>query len=284
MKLLSFAREGRTSVGALAADGRVIDLTQASAGRLSSMKEALGDLEATRTWIKAGAPSVELDALVLLPPVPDPQKILCVGVNYDEHRKETGRSESAYPVLFTRFTNTLIPHRAPLLRPKVSETFDFEGEMAVVIGRRARRVAEHDALNHVGGYACFVDATLRDWQRHTHQFTPGKNFPSTGAFGPWITTADEIPDPQALELVTRLNGTEVQRSSTSAMIFSVAALIAYISEFTELVPGDVIATGTPSGVGFAMKPPVFLRPGDVVECAIEGIGAIRNRLAVAMAD
>lgn len=276
MKLLSFAREGRTSVGALAADGRVIDLTQASAGRLSSMKEALGDLEATRTWIKAGAPSVELDALVLLPPVPDPQKILCVGVNYDEHRKETGRSESAYPVLFTRFTNTLIPHRAPLLRPKVSETFDFEGEMAVVIGRRARRVAEHDALNHVGGYACFVDATLRDWQRHTHQFTPGKNFPSTGAFGPWITTADEIPDPQALELVTRLNGTEVQRSSTSAMIFSVAALIAYISEFTELVPGDVIATGTPSGVGHARKPPLYMRPDDRLEVEISGVGTLRH--------
>ncbi len=276
MKLLSFAREGRTSVGALAADGRVIDLTQASAGRLSSMKEALGDLEATRTWIKAGAPSVELDALVLLPPVPDPQKILCVGVNYDEHRKETGRSESAYPVLFTRFTNTLIPHRAPLLRPKVSETFDFEGEMAVVIGRRARRVAEHDALNHVGGYACFVDATLRDWQRHTHQFTPGKNFPSTGAFGPWITTADEIPDPQALELVTRLNGTEVQRSSTSAMIFSVAALIAYISEFTELVPGDVIATGTPSGVGHARKPPLYMKDGDVLEVEISVLGVLEN--------
>ena len=240
------------------------------------MRDIFENFEAAKACLKSATSELELSELDLLPPIPNPEKILCVGVNYDEHRKETGRSESQYPVLFTRFANTLVPHRGPLLKPSVSEMFDFEGELAVIIGRRAHRVPESEALSYVGGYSCFVDATVRDWQKHTHQFTPGKNFPSTGAFGPWITTADEVPDPQKLELVTRLNRTEVQRSSTGAMIFSVASLIAYISTFTELVAGDVIATGTPSGVGHARTPPLYMKAGDELEVEISGLGTLTN--------
>lgn len=240
------------------------------------MKDLLSEPDLTRQLALAEGPSYALSELHLLPPVPDPDKILCVGVNYDEHRKETGRSESAYPVLFTRFSNTLVAHGQPLVRPSASEQFDFEGELAVVIGRSARHVSEAEALSCVGGYACFVDATLRDWQRHTHQFTPGKNFLHTGGFGPWLTTRDEIPDPQALMLETRLNREVVQASSTGLMIFGVARLIAYISSFTELVPGDLIATGTPSGVGHARKPPLYMKAGDVLEVEISGLGTLRN--------
>ncbi|MFO0627104.1 MAG: fumarylacetoacetate hydrolase family protein [Polyangiales bacterium] len=211
--------------------------------------------------------------------IPAPEKVLCVGVNYVAHRQETGRAESAYPTLFTRFTNTLTPHGAPLVRPRASAQFDFEGEMAVVIGRRGRHIAREDALAHVGGYTCFNDATLRDWQRHTTQFTPGKNFVATAGVGPWITTADELPDPAQSEVSLTVNGAEMQRSTTDLLIFDVPALIAYISTFTELAPGDLIATGTPGGVGWKREPPVFLRAGDVVEVTVRGVGTLRNVVA-----
>lgn len=279
MKLISFSRDGEPQVGALLGSGQVLDLTLASGGRIRDMKSVLADPRAAQTLLDLGGRGLDLASLTLLPPVPEPDKIICVGVNYDEHRLETGRSESAYPVLFTRFANTLIPSGAALVRPRVSEMFDFEGELAVIMGRRARHVSEDEALAYVGGYACFVDATVRDWQRHTHQFTPGKNFVGTGAIGPWLTTADEVPDPSALELVTRLNGVEVQRAPTRQMIFSVQRLIAYISTFTELVPGDVIATGTPSGVGHARKPPLYMKAGDELEVEITGLGSLRNPVA-----
>lgn len=275
MKLVSFLREGSSSVGAVEGD-RILDLGADPSGRRRGMRDLLRDPAQTLRLVEAGGPTLALTAVRLLPPVPDPDKILCVGVNYDEHRKETGRAESEHPVLFTRFANTLVPDGAPLLRPPVSEQFDFEGELAVVIGRSAHRVSAAEALEYVGGYACFVDATLRDWQRHTHQFTPGKNFLGTGGFGPWLVTTDELPDPQALSLTTRLNGAVVQSSGTDVMIFGVAELIEYISTFTELVPGDVIATGTPSGVGHARKPPLYMRPGDTLEVEISGVGTLSH--------
>jgi 2-keto-4-pentenoate hydratase/2-oxohepta-3-ene-1,7-dioic acid hydratase in catechol pathway len=212
----------------------------------------------------------------LLPPIVDPQKVICIGINYDTHRNELGRSASAYPAVFLRFPDTHIGHRTPIVRPLVSTALDYEGELAVIIGRPGRAISQADALDHVAGYACYNDATIRDWQRHTHQFTPGKNFPQTGAFGPWLVTADEIGDPMNLQLVTRLNGTVVQAASTGDMIFSIAEIIAYVSTFTSLSAGDVIATGTPGGVGFKREPPLWMRPNDVVEVEIEGVGTLRN--------
>jgi 2-keto-4-pentenoate hydratase/2-oxohepta-3-ene-1,7-dioic acid hydratase in catechol pathway len=207
------------------------------------------------------------------PPGEDPLR----GINYVAHREETGRSETEFPALFTRFANTQVGHEQPLVRPRVSTELDYEAELAVVIGKPAHHVRREDALSFVAGYSCYQDATLRDWQRHTSQFTPGKNFIGTGGFGPWMVTADEISDPSRLTLVGRLNKTEMQRTSTDLLIFDIPALIAYITTFTELVPGDVISTGTPGGVGSKRQPPVWLKPGDVFEVEISGIGVPEHR-------
>jgi 2-keto-4-pentenoate hydratase/2-oxohepta-3-ene-1,7-dioic acid hydratase in catechol pathway len=175
-----------------------------------------------------------------------------------------------------RFADTQVGDGSPIVRPAISARLDFEGELAVVIGRPGKSIAREDALAHVAGYACYNDATIRDWQHHTHQFTPGKNFPNTAAFGPWLVTADEIPDPSQLQLTTRLNGHTVQSASTADMIFSVADIIAYVSAFTPLSAGDVIATGTPGGVGVKRTPPLFMQPGDTVEVEISHLGTLRN--------
>ena len=212
----------------------------------------------------------------LLPPIVEPKKILCVGINYHAHRIETGRDETPHPTYFTRWADTLVGHGGALIRPQASTRFDYEGELAVVMAKPARHVKEQDALQYVAGYACFNDASVRDWQRHTSQFTPGKNFPGTGGFGPALVTTDEVPDPQALTIQTRLNGQVVQESHTERMIFGVARLIAYASTFTLLNPGDVIATGTPSGVGDKREPPLYLKAGDVVEVELGRVGVLRN--------
>ena len=219
---------------------------------------------------------VPLSEITYLPPIINPRKILCIGINYESHRIETGRDKAEHPVVFTRFATTLVGHEEPIVRPRVSERLDFEGELAVIIGREARHVKAERALEIVAGYACFNDASVRDWQRHTTQFTPGKNFDATGAFGPWMVTADEIPDPSQLQLSTRVNGERVQHASTSDMTFSVPELIEYISTFCTLEPGDVIATGTPGGVGDKRTPPLYLKPGDRVEVEIDKIGVLAN--------
>ncbi len=244
-------------------------------GRRDGQSELVTAIE-RGTIDPAGAPRVSLAELTLLPPIPRPSKVICVGVNYDEHRKEMGRAENAFPVLFTRFADTLVGHGQALVRPPESVELDYEGELAVVIGRRGRRIPEERALEWVLGYSCFDDATIRDWQRHTHQFTPGKNFPKTGGFGPHIVTLDEISNPLDLALRTRVDGTLVQSARTSEMVFSVPKLLAYISRFTDLAPGDVIATGTPSGVGARRSPPFFLRPGSSVEVELESVGLLLN--------
>lgn len=219
-----------------------------------------------------------LDALEHLPPIPAPARIICVGVNYADHAAESDRAAEppGHPVLFTRFASSLVGDGRPVERPAVSHQFDWEGELAVVIGRRAHRVGRELALDHVGGYSCFMDGTLRDWQRHTSQFTPGKNFDRSGAWGPWIVTADEIPDPGALELTTAVDGEVVQHASTSLMIHDVASIVSYCSTFTTLEPGDVIATGTPAGVGFARTPQRWLQPGHEVCVEISSIGTLAN--------
>lgn len=222
----------------------------------------------------AGAPA--LAGVRFAPPVPRPGAIWCVGLNYEDHRLETGKARAEHPTLFMRFPVCLVGHGEAILRPRVSEKLDYEGELAVVIGKTGRHLPEDEALEHVAGYACFDDASVRDYQAHSTQFGPGKNFYRTGGFGPWIVSADEIPDPQALTIETRLNGEVVQQSHTSRMTYPVRELVSYLSRITPLLPGDVIATGTPSGVGMARKPPLYLKPGDVVEVEIERVGILRN--------
>jgi 2-keto-4-pentenoate hydratase/2-oxohepta-3-ene-1,7-dioic acid hydratase in catechol pathway len=214
--------------------------------------------------------------LTLAPPVPNPGKILCVGINYREHMREMGRDPPTWPVIFVRFPDSLVGSGAALVAPRVSTQYDYEGELALVIGRAARHVPATEALHYVAGYTCFMDGSVRDFQNQTSQFTAGKNFPASGACGPHLVTADEIPDPAALTLETRLNGARMQHAPIADMAFDVPRLIAYLSTFTRLEPGDVVTTGTPSGVGFARKPPVFLRPGDSIEVELSGIGILGN--------
>lgn len=272
MKLASFKAGDRESWG-LVEDNVVRDL----GGRFADLKaalaaDALGDL----AGLAKDAPRIEVAQLAWLPVIPRPDKILCIGINYAMHREETGRSETAYPTVFTRFASSQVGHGAPIVRPRVSQQLDYEGELAVVIGKSGRAIAKEAALGHVAGVAAYNDASVRDWQSHTTQFTPGKNFPATGAFGPWLTTLDETGDLSALRLSTRVNGETVQDASVADMIFSVPELIAYCSTFTELVPGDVIITGTPGGVGSKRVPPLWLKHGDLVEVEISNVGILAN--------
>jgi 2-keto-4-pentenoate hydratase/2-oxohepta-3-ene-1,7-dioic acid hydratase in catechol pathway len=218
----------------------------------------------------------------LLPVIPNPAKILCVGLNYKSHVAETKRSDSEHPSIFTRFADSLTAHNAPLPRPKETQRFDFEGELAVIIGKGGRNIPQAQAFEHIAGYACFNDGSARDWQRHTHQWTPGKNFPLTGPLGPFMATRQEIPDVNQLTLETRLNGEVVQHASVADLIFTLPVIIEYISGFTSLSPGDVIATGTPGGVGDRREPPLYMKAGDVIEVEITGLGTLRNRVVDAV--
>jgi acylpyruvate hydrolase len=223
------------------------------------------------------APAIDLNAVRILPPVPKPPKILCVGLNYDDHLEESGLKRPVYPEIFGRFATSLIAHNEPIRQPPESFTLDYEAELAVVIGRGGRRIARDKALDHVAGYSLFNDATIREFQLRTPQWTMGKNFDGTGAFGPWLVTPDTLPPgAHGLRIQGRLNGRVMQDSSTDKLIFGVAALIEMISVAISLEPGDVIITGTPGGVGAARKPPVFMQPGDVFEVEIEGMGVLSN--------
>jgi 2-keto-4-pentenoate hydratase/2-oxohepta-3-ene-1,7-dioic acid hydratase in catechol pathway len=276
MKLISFVAHGVSSYGILEGT-QVFDLGELLRPRFPSLKAMLGqDFLAIAREAQPQAPKLDLARVELLPPIPDPAKILCIGKNYEDHRLETGGEKLAYPTIFTRFADTLVAHNQAAWAPNVSTEIDYEGELAVVIGRHGHHIPLEYALRHVAGYACFNDISIRDWQRHTTQFTPGKNFPRTGGFGPWIITADEIPNPQALDLTTRLNGDVVQHASTAEMIFPVRELIQYCSSFTPLSAGDVIATGTPGGVGAKRNPQLFMKVGDVVEIEIASIASLRN--------
>jgi 2-keto-4-pentenoate hydratase/2-oxohepta-3-ene-1,7-dioic acid hydratase in catechol pathway len=213
-------------------------------------------------------------------PVPDPEKILCVGVNFPERNAEykDGSAQPEYMSLFPRFPRSFTGHGGALVRPPESDRLDYEGEIAIVIGKGGRRIAQSAALDHIAGYACYNEGSVRDWQRHSGQYIPGKNFEKTGSFGPWMVTPDDIPDVNDLTLVTRLNGEEMQRANSSELTFPIPEIIAYCSTFTELVPGDVIVTGTPGGVGSRREPPVFMKPGDVVEVEVSSIGVLRNKV------
>jgi 2-keto-4-pentenoate hydratase/2-oxohepta-3-ene-1,7-dioic acid hydratase in catechol pathway len=210
------------------------------------------------------------------PTIPDAGKIICIGMNYREHIREMGRAPPRYPAFFARFNDSLVGHGQPVVRPRVSTQFDWEGELAVVIGRTARHVDREHALAHVAGYTILQDGSVRDYQEHTTQFTAGKNFHHSGAMGPWLVTADEIPDPAALVLTTRVSGETMQHGEVADLCIDVPAILAYLSDICELRPGDVIATGTPSGVGAGRRPPRWLVPGDVVEVEISHLGVLRN--------
>lgn len=219
---------------------------------------------------------VSLREVELLPPITNPEKILCVGLNFFKHAQEAGMPVPAYPSIFVRYVSSLVGHGSPVQRPKVSDQFDYEAELAVIIGAAAYQVTEEQALDRVAGYACLAENSVRDWQRHSNQATPGKNFMRSGAFGPWLVTPDEAGLAQSMEIRGWLNGDCVQSDSGSDMIFSVAQTISYLSTFTELSPGDVISMGTPAGVGFTRKPPRFLSPGDVFEVEITNVGRLTN--------
>jgi 2-keto-4-pentenoate hydratase/2-oxohepta-3-ene-1,7-dioic acid hydratase in catechol pathway len=277
MKLASYLADGKARFGAVTEHG-VITLNERFGGRYASLREALaGDaLAEMRNISVATKPNQSLAEVKWLPVIPDPEKILCAGINYRSHAAETGRELPKQPSMFLRLANTLTGHEGALIRPSVSQHFDFEGELAVIIGRGGHHIPVESALAHVAGYTCFVDGSVRDYQKFS--VTAGKNFPSTGPLGPWMVTTDELPDPKQLTLATRLNGKEVQRSGTDLLIYSVPQIIAFCSDFTALVPGDVIATGTPEGVGHRRSPPLWMKPGDVLEVEISGIGILRNHV------
>ncbi|MGA7431593.1 MAG: fumarylacetoacetate hydrolase family protein [Xanthobacteraceae bacterium] len=276
MKLMSFTAGGKEFFGAAVGDG-VITLNDKIGQASLRAALAAGAMAAMREAAKNAKPDRKLSEIKFLPVIPKPPKILCAGINYRSHAAETGRELPKQPSMFIRFTDTLVGHDGELIRPTVSDNFDFEGELAVVIGKAARHIKPEQALDHVAGYTCFVDGSVRDYQKFS--VTSGKNFPGTGPLGPWLATPDDIPDPSKLELTTRLNGTQVQHSPTDLLIYSIPQIIAFCSDFTPLSPGDVIATGTPEGVGHSRKPPLWMKPGDVLEVEISGIGTLRARVS-----
>ena len=285
MKLISFVTDGRETWGAVINGVDVVDLGKALP-RYPTLADFLGsdDFDRRDSLVAATAPSAKLSAIVLLPVIPRPEKIVCVVRNYLDHHKEAvahgmKREITEFPPIFLRVWRSLIADGAPIIRPHVSNNLDWEGELAVVIGKGGRYISQTDAWSHIAGYSLFNDASIRDYQQHAQQIAAGKNFVGTGPFGPWLVTPEEIPDPENLELRTLLNGEVVQASNTQHLIFKIPRLIEYASQVFDLVPGDVIATGTPAGVGFTRKPPVFLKPGDVVEVEIERVGTLRNPVA-----
>ena len=282
MKLLSFIHQGRETWGALVGTDAIVDL-----GKAMPQYPTLTDYIASGAYLKAStdvankAADVKLADITFLPVIPKPEKIVCAVRNYMDHHQEVlaagmQRELSEEPPIFLRVWRSQVAHGQPIVCPKVSASLDWEGELAVIIGKEGRNIAEADAFDHVAGYSCYNDGSIREWQFHAKQIASGKNFESTGGFGPWMVTADEIAPNQQLKLVTRLNGEVVQSSHTGHMIFSIAKLISYASAIFTLVPGDVIATGTPAGVGWSRKPAWFMKPGDVCEVEIEGIGTLVN--------
>jgi 2-keto-4-pentenoate hydratase/2-oxohepta-3-ene-1,7-dioic acid hydratase in catechol pathway len=280
MRWLSFLCDGAPSWGYVTRDGAgVVDVGRRES--LSDLKAAIAaDALAGLAARYGDTADLPLAGLHYLPPVTHPDKILCVGLNYKAHQEETGRGGEGFPTIFVRFANAQIGHDQPMVRPRESNTLDYEGEIALVIGRAGRRIPRARALDHVAGFSIYNDGSVREYQRQTSQFTPGKNFAATGGFGPWLMTPDEVGDPTKLELTTRLNGEVMQHATSDLMVFDFAAIIEYCSTFTELVPGDVLVTGTPGGVGSARNPPVFMDEGDVVEIEVKPIGLLRNRIVV----
>ena len=278
MKLLSFAHRGAASYGALQGNG-VVDLRPRL--QVASLRELIerDALDAARRAAAGAAPDHSLEEIEFLPPIPAPEKIICVGINYRDRNEEyrDGSERPKYPSIFMRAPESLVGHGAEIVRPPESAQLDYEGEIAVIIGREGRRIARSAAAEHIAGFTCMNEGTIRDWLRHgKFNVTPGKNFDRSGSIGPWMASKDEVGALDALHVVTRVNGEVRQDDTTANLLFPIADLIAYVSTFTTLKAGDVIATGTPTGAGARFDPPRFLVPGDVVEVEVEGVGVLRN--------
>lgn len=281
MRLVSFVadRGSRSAWGVLRGE-TILDASRVEGGRWPTLRSYLRapDPERLAELERSGDDAVDLSSATLAPVVPDPEKILCVGLNFESHRIETGRPAIEHPVIFSRFADTQVGHGCPLLRPRASTRLDYEGELALVIGSTVRDVAEADALECVAGYAPYMDATVRDFQNHTHQYTPGKNFPATAGFGPALVTADAVPDYRRLTVRTRVDGETLQEGRLDDLTFTAEQVVSYCSRWTVLRPGDVIVLGTPAGIGAKREPPRWLVPGEVVEVEIAGVGTLVNRV------
>lgn len=280
VKLVSYVHQNAAGYGIVEGDG-IVDLTRRIGARYPDIRTLLAHdgLAEARKAAAGQVVDLKMSAVRLLPPIPNPGKIFCIGLNYEDHRKETKREKTEAPAVFVRFPESQVGHDQPILRPRESTKLDFEGEIAVIIGKSGRRIAEKDTWDHVAGYSCYNDGSVRDWQWATTQWTAGKNFVATGGFGPWIVTADEIPAGTELSLVTRLNGVEMQRTTTALMVHNIPQLIAHLSIWVPLEPGDIIVSGTPAGVGGRREPPVWMKPGDVVEVEVSRVGTLRNTIA-----
>jgi 2-keto-4-pentenoate hydratase/2-oxohepta-3-ene-1,7-dioic acid hydratase in catechol pathway len=279
MKLASYEVSGRRTWGVIFGE-EAFDTGAVLRDRFTDLKSMIAaGAYAEAEAAMQSAPRQKLDELQWLPVIPNPDKILCVGVNYETHRLETGRANVAHPTIFARFANSQTAHMANILLPRVSTNLDFEGELAIVVGKAGRYIQREDAFDHIAGFSCYNDGSIRDWQNHSHQFTPGKNFPQTGAFGPSMVTPDELGELDDLHICTRLNDQVVQDAQLNQMIFDIPTIVEYCSSFTRLEPGDVIATGTPGGVGAKRTPPLWMKAGDTVEVEIERVGILRNVIA-----
>jgi 2-keto-4-pentenoate hydratase/2-oxohepta-3-ene-1,7-dioic acid hydratase in catechol pathway len=284
MRYASYEIDGRASWGAVT-DAGIVDLAPQFAGTWPDLKSVIAaGFPAEVVKAASGVATLAPEAVVWLSPIPNPDHLWCLALNYVEHHTEVvgaGRVQELpkKPALFARWIDTFTGHNTPLEAPTVSEQFDYEGELGVIIGKGGRNIAEADALSHIAGYTVINEGSVRDWQFHTKQITPGKNFYHSGGIGPWMVTADEIADPHALSIQTRLNGALLQDGTTADMVHRIEAFIAYASTILPLNPGDILSTGTPSGVGFSRTPPVFMKAGDTVEVTIEGVGTLTNTVA-----
>jgi 2-keto-4-pentenoate hydratase/2-oxohepta-3-ene-1,7-dioic acid hydratase in catechol pathway len=279
MKLATFRTAQGASYGIVTAQG-IVDLRRYLGNRYPDLKSLIagnGYAEAAK-HLTATAEYKESD-ITWLPVIPNPGKIVCVGLNYQDHVVETKRDNTEQPAIFLRLPESQVGHKQPIVRPRESTDLDYEAEIAVIIGKAGRRISQEKSWSHIAGYSCYNDGSVRDWQRHTIQWTAGKNFAQTGGFGPWMVTADEIPPGTKMTLSCRLNGERMQHATTEQMIFRIPKIIEYVSTWTTLEPGDVLVTGTPGGVGSRRTPPIWMKPGDKVEIEIDKVGVLENTIA-----
>jgi 2-keto-4-pentenoate hydratase/2-oxohepta-3-ene-1,7-dioic acid hydratase in catechol pathway len=279
MRLATFKTAQGESYGLVVGKG-IVDLKRYLGNQYPDLKALIAGNGFSQAAQYAGEqPDYQASDVTWLPVIPNPDKIVCVGLNYQEHVAETGRDNTEQPAIFLRLPESQVGHRQPIVRPRESKNLDFEAEIAVIIGVPGRRISQQDAYKHVAGYSCYNDGSVRDWQRHTIQWTAGKNFAQTGGFGPWMVSVDEIPPGTTMTLSCRLNGERMQHASTEQMIFKIPKIIEYVSTWITLVPGDVLVTGTPGGVGARRNPPLWMKPGDKVEIEIDKVGILENSIA-----
>jgi len=279
MRLATFKAAKGASYGAVTDKG-IVDVGRRLGNQYADLRAVIaGNAFSKIRPLLTESPDYPLSEVTWLPVIPNPDKIVCVGLNYQDHVVETGRDNTEQPAIFLRVADSQVGHRQPLLRPRESKNLDFEAEIAVIIGKAGRRISQQDSWSYVAGYSCYNDGSVRDWQRHTIQWTAGKNFAHTGGFGPWMVTADEIPPGTKMTLSCRLNGEQMQHATTEQMIFKIPKIIEYVSTWTTLLPGDVLVTGTPGGVGARRTPPLWMKPGDKVEVEIDKVGVLENSIA-----